>query len=165
MYFLFSLIAIFAFISVYFFFKAENLHRKLMLAKKEAKVIKKESKSINDSMGIVANRNQEFIKSRFEKLKNNNSNDESLLLLTPIFNHYAIIMRESLKGRGKLHKITEKCYETNESGSYKKLTSYIATTTPEIKRMWSSNNINGYVSFVETLLIEHEKNQLTVNAC
>jgi len=162
MYFLLSLIAIFAFISVYFFFKAENLNRKLVLAKKEANVIKKESKSISDSMGVVANRNQEFIKSRFEKLKNNN-NDESLQLLTPIFNHYAIIMRESLKGRGKLHKITEKCYETNESGSYKKLTSYISTTNPEIKRMWSSNNINGYVSFVETLLIEHEKKQLVPN--
>lgn len=65
-------------------------------------------------------------------------------------------MKESLKGRGKLHKITEKCYENNEKGSFKKFTSHIATASPELNRMWSSNNVNGFVSLIEALLLEYQ---------
>jgi len=151
-----SIISIFAFISIYFFFQAESLNRKLLLAKKDAKSIGKEKKEISDSLRIIANKNQKFIQSRFEKLKEKKVDDEGLLLLNIIVDNYATIFLDCVKGRGRLHKVSAKLFETNEQGSYKTFTAYIEKMDPEIKRMWSSNNINGYLSFVEALVVGFE---------
>ena len=151
-----SIISIFAFISVYFFFQAESLNRKLVLANKDVKAIKKEKKETSDALRIIANKNQKFIQSRFEKLKEKNSNNEDFQLLNIMVNNYGTIFLESLKERGRLHKISKKCFENSEQGSYKNLITYIATQEQEIKSLWGSNNISGYISFVEVLLMEYE---------
>jgi len=151
-----SLIAIFVVVSIYYYFRAESLYRQLMVSKKELSQLKKDTKTMVDSLAVVAQKNEEFVKFRFNKLQNKDD-EESAALLIPLVNNYAGIFSESIRGKRKMHKIAQKCCENHQTGSYKKLTAYIGNQEAHIKRMWSSNNVNGFMSFMEAMLVELEK--------
>ena len=153
------IIAIFVVVSIYFYFRSENLYRQLMAVKKESSTIKKESKLMAESFAIVAQKNDEFVKFRFSKQQKNNPNNEGIQLLQPVINNYADIFRECMRGKGNLHKIVQKCCENYQSGSYKLLTYYISNQDVHIKRMWTSNTINGFMSFIEAILLNLEKDE------
>jgi hypothetical protein len=151
------IIVLFVGISIYFFFKAEALQRQILLFKREATTLKKESKLLIDSMAVIAKRNEEFVKRRIKQVAENKEKTEGLILLHSLSHSYSTIFIASAKGKGQLHKIVKKCCEGYEAGSYKKLTSYIANQDQQIKRFWGSNNLNGYIALIETLL-EKESN-------
>ncbi len=158
-----SIIAIFVAVSVYFYFRAENLYRQLLIAKKEVTTVKKESKLMIDAFAKLAKKNEESVRTRAKRLQSLANEDKTLALLHPLINNYAMIFRESLKGKGNFHPIAQKCCENYKSGGYTLLTNYIAKhKDAQLKRFWSSNNIGGFVSFVDTVLVELETSYLTV---
>ncbi|MEW6989705.1 hypothetical protein AADZ91_03360 [Colwelliaceae bacterium 6441] len=160
-----SIIFIFVGVSIYFYFKAEKLRVELISLKKEVKNFKQESKIMSDSLAVIAKKNEEFITHRFRKIqekeKEKQKGNELVKLLTPLVTNYAAIFRESIRGKGMMHKIAQKCCESYQKGSYKHLTQHIAKQEAHIKRAWGSNNINGFVSFLEAMIIELDKPQDT----
>lgn len=154
MIFLLSIAALFVGLSVYFYFRAEGLQRTLYNAKREFISTQKENKSYMDSMALIAKRHEDFAKYRLQKIKDNELLAlETIEIITPLINNYAVIFRECLKGKGKLQPITKKCYESYDEESFKKLVTYMSKQEAHIKRMWSSNNLSGYISLVEALLL------------
>jgi len=158
MIFLLSVIAIFVAVSIYFFFKAENLHRSVIAARKETSIVKQESKALNDNMAVVAKRNEEFAQQRL-RLFSNDENCEITKHLTPLVNNYSIIFTSTAKGKGQLHKIAKKCLDNYDAEAYKELKAFIAKQDGQIKRMWSSNNLSGFMALIEGLLLLLQKRQ------
>jgi hypothetical protein len=155
---LFSLAIIVVFVvSVYYYFRSEKLYAELKNVKKEASTIKKESKMMVDSLAVIAKQNEDFMNFRFKAIQEYSKDNESLVLLTPLITHYATIFRESIRGKGEMHKIAKKCCESYQSGSFKRLSAHIASQDTHIKRAWSSNNIKGFISFMEAMIITLEK--------
>ncbi len=153
-----SIIGIFVAISIYFFFRAETLQREVLSSKRETKITLKENKVLVDSMALLTNRYEEFAKKRLVALKESKSaNEEQLVIITPLINHYALITTECLKGKSQLVNIVAKCYQSADGNSYKEFTSFINRQDQRIQRMWSSNHLKGYVALVEELLVEQEK--------
>jgi len=152
-----SIIVLFVGISIYFFLKAEALQRQILLHKRETATLKKESKLLIDSMALIAKRNEEFLKRRIKQIIDNKGESEGLALLSSLSHFYATIFISSAKGKGQLHKAVKNCCEGYEAGSYKKLTTYIASQDQQIKRLWGNNNLNGFISLIEALL-EQESN-------
>ncbi len=153
MIFVFAVIAMFVAISVYFFFKAESLQREVILMKREVSNIKKENKVYLESVAIIAQRYEEIAKQKLLYLKDNGSIDNKVLeMISPMVNNYAVIFSDSIRAKGKLQSAVKKVYEGYQKGSYKKFSSHIAQSSTEIKRAWSSNNINGCILLVDALL-------------
>jgi hypothetical protein len=158
MFFVLLITALFIGISVYFYFRSEGLQRTLFNAKREFSTTEKENKAYVDSMALIAKRHEDFAKYRLEKIKANQAEvGEMLETITPLINNYAVIFRECLKGKGKLQLITKKCYESYDAEGFKRFTTYISEQEAHIKRMWSSNNLSGYISLIEALLLLEEK--------
>jgi hypothetical protein len=161
MIFVLSIAALFVGISIYFYFRAEGLQRALLNLKREFSSTKKENKSYIDSMALVAKRHEDFAKHRLQKMKERQTLEaETIEVITPFVNNYSIIFRECLKGKGKLQTITKKCYESYDAEGFKRLVAYISKQEPHIKRMWSSNNLSGYVSLIEALLLLESKEEV-----
>lgn len=152
-----AIIVVFVVVSVYYYFRSEKLYAELKAVKKEASVIKKESKMMVDAFAVIAKKNEDFINFRFQALQEQSKDNESIVLLTPLVSNYATIFRESIRAKGEMHKIAQKCCESYQSGSFKRLSTYIATQDAHIKRAWSSNNIKGFVTFMEGMIIQLEK--------
>jgi len=155
---LFSLLIIIVFvvISIYYYFNAEKLQYQLLVVKKEAALIKKESKSMTDSFAAIAKNNEEFVNFRFDKILETQKTNEVIELLKPLINNYSTIFRESIRSKGQTHKVAHKCCESYNGGSYKRLTVYIDKQDAHLKRLWKSNNLNGFMSFIEAILIQLE---------
>lgn len=158
MFFVLVITLVFAIISIYFFFRAEKLHRKLISQQRESLTTRKENKMLAESMTLVATREQEFTKARLQRLKAyaKASENEKLMmhteLISPLINNYSIIFRECLKGKGRLKAISQKCFENHDSSAYKKFVALIVTSDKQLKRYWSSNNLNGFLFLVDALL-------------
>lgn len=153
MVFVLSSIAIFVLISVYFFFRAEELQRKVLKMKRETSAVKKENQAYVEAMAIISQRYEDIYKKRFNDQRLAQGDNHDLLeMISPMINNYSVILNESLHGQGKLHKVVKQTYEGGEKGSYKKLTNYIAQQESEVRQAWSSNTFHGYISMVEALL-------------
>ena len=153
MIFVLSITVIFVGLSVYFYFRAEGLQRALFIAKKEFSSTQKENKYYIESMAIIAKRNEDFVKNRLQIIKEQEILDtENIEIITPLINNYAAIFIECLKGKGKLQPITKKCYESYDNEGFKKLVVHISKQEASVKRMWSNNNLSGYISLIEALL-------------
>jgi hypothetical protein len=154
MIFVLSIAGIFVGLSVYFYFRAEGLEHALLNAKKDSSNAKKENKFYIDSMAIIAKRNEDFVKHRLKIIKENESLElETIETITPLINNYAAIFIECLKGKGKLQSTAKKYYENYGDQGFKKLVAHIAKQEAGVKRMWSSNNLSGYISLIEALLL------------
>jgi hypothetical protein len=153
MIFIFAVIAMFVAVSVYFFFKAESLQREIILMKREVSNTKKENKIYLESMAIIAQRYEEIAKQKLLYLKDKESLDTKVLeLISPMVNNYAIIFSDSIRAKGKLQSAVKKVYEGYQKGAYKAFSNHITQSSTEIKRAWSSNNINGCILLVDALL-------------
>ena len=149
---------IFIGLSIYFYFRAEGLQRALFTAKKESNSTKKENKYYIDSMAIIAKRNEDFVKHRLQIIKDSEIIEvDTIEIITPLINNYAAIFIECSKGKGKLQPIAKKYYESYYNEGYKKLVAYVAQQETSIKRMWSSNNLSGYISLIEAFLLVNTK--------
>jgi hypothetical protein len=153
MIFVLSITVLFVGLSVYFYFRAEGLQRALFKAKKEFSSTQKENKYYIDSMAIIAKRNEDFVKNRLQIIKEQELLESEVIeVITPLINNYAAIFIECLKGKGKLQPITKKCYESYNKEGFKKLVVHISKQEANVKRMWASNNLSGYISLIEELL-------------
>jgi hypothetical protein len=158
MIFVLSIAVLFSALSVYFYFRAEGLQRALSNAKKEFYSTQKENKLYMDSMALIAKRHEGFVKNRLQIIKENEILElETIEIITPLINNYAAIFIECLKGKGKLQPIAKKCYESYGDESFNKLVAYVSKQDASIKRMWSSNNLSGYISLIEALLLSNIK--------
>ena len=111
-----------------------------------------------ESITLVATREQEFSKAKLQRLKvyaKESFNEKLALhteLISPLINNYSIIFRECLKGKSRLKLVSQKCFENQHSSAYKKFVALIVTSDKKLKRYWSSDNLNGFLSLVDALL-------------
>lgn len=158
MFFVLIVTVVFVVLSVFFFFRAEKLQRQLITQKRESLSTRKENKVLVESMTLVAARSQEFAKARLERLKDHaklNKHEQLLLhveLISPLINNYSLIFRECLQGKGRLKAISQKCFENQDNAAYKKFVALIVTSDKQLKRYWSSDNLNGFLFLVDALL-------------
>jgi hypothetical protein len=153
MFFSLVIIVIFVVISVYYYFRSEKLTAELKAVKKEASHIKKESKLMIDAFAVVAKKNEDFLDARFKAAQSQSTDNESVVLLTPLVTNYATIFRESIRGKGEMHKVVKKCCENFQPGSYKRLTTFINSQDAQVKRAWNSNNLKGFIVFMEAMIL------------
>ena len=161
MIFVLIVVAIFILVSVYFYFRAEKLQQELRAARREFSQSKKDSKAIADKMALVASRYEEFAKTRLKalqehKLANIPELEKEIQFIAPLINNYGAIFRACLSSKEQLKPMSEKCFEAVSPGSFKGFVTYINSKEANIRKMWSSNNLNGFISLVEALLIDLE---------
>ncbi len=158
---------LFVVISIYFFFRAETLQRKLITQQRESLATRKENKALVESTTLIAMRGQEFAKAKLQRLKvyAKASEHEQLILhtelISPLINNYSMIFKECLKGKGRLKAVSQKCFENQDSSAYKKFVALIVTGDKQLKRYWSSNNLNGFLHLVDALLTIEDSSELT----
>lgn len=152
--------ALFIFISVYFFFRAEKLQRALILLKRDTAKTQKENQILSKSMVLMAGNTEEFTKNRLQLLFNNTKDQKTLdelALIKPFIDSYSLIFKECLINKGRLHAITKKCFSNNEKDIYKDFFDKIIKKDSKIQRLWNSNNFIGFISMTETLLVNFEE--------
>mgnify|MGYP000111979437 CR=1 FL=1 len=158
-----SLIAVFVMISIYLYFRAEGLQSDLTLAKRESKQIKKDNSTLLDAMVISANKNEEFAKFRLQEMKNNMDEKlteeltEELEFITLLTANYGTIYKECLKGNVQLKTVTKNCLDNYASGTFNSFSLFINNQDSALKKMWVSNNLQGFISLVEALLLQLNK--------
>jgi len=158
MIFVLSIAILFVGMSIYFYFRAEGLQRTLFKTKQEFSSTQKENKYYVDSMAIIAKRNEDFVKHRLKIIKEQEILElETIEIISPLINNYAVIFIECLKGKGKLQPIAKKCYESYDEQGFKKLVAYVSKQEASVKRMWSSNSLSGYISLIEALLLSNKE--------
>lgn len=164
MIFVFVIVLVFVGASIYFFFRAESLQRALNIAKRDNSKAQKSAKALQEALALTAKKNEEFAKHRIEKIKANNSGDESISIIMPLINNYAVIYAESLKGKGRLKGICKKCFDTYDSKGFNEFCTFMKTQEKSLQRFWSSDNLNGYISLIEALLLKLESSSDTKNS-
>jgi len=150
--------ALFVALSIYFFFRAEKLQHTLLRLKRETANTSKENTTLTKSMALIASNHEEFAKSRLQQLLANNKEQrrsDNAELIKPLINNYVIIFGECLKGKGQLQTITKKCFDNQGTNDYKEFVNKIIKNDVKIKRLWASNNLIGFISLVEALLVKY----------
>lgn len=154
-----TLIAIFVLISIYLFFRAENLQSQLTKAKRDSKKIQKDNKNLFDSILMSANKNEEFAKFRLQEIKSQLDEKlteelkEELEILTILTSNYSVIFKECLKGT-PFKAITESCFEAYAKGSFSNLANFISNQEAPLRRIWTNSNLQSLVSLTEALLLQ-----------
>jgi len=161
-----AIAVVFVVISIYFFFRAEKLEKKILIQQRESLATRKENKMLAESSTLISTRGQEFAQARLQRLKDyaKETNHEQLSLhtelISPLINNYSMIFRECLKGKGRLKAASQKSFENQDSSAYKKFVALIVTSDKKLKRYWSSDNLNGFLFLVEALLTIEEGSEL-----
>lgn len=157
-----TLIAVFLLISIYLFFRAENLQSQLTKAKRESNKIQKHNKNLFDSIIMSAQKNEEFAKFRLQEIKS--QLDENLIeelkaeieILTILTSNYSAIFKECLKG-APFKVITESCFEAYAKGSFSNLANFISNQEAPLRRIWTNSNLQSLISLTEALLLQLEQ--------
>ncbi len=161
MIFIIAIIIIFFVVIVYLYFRTEKLQLSLRKAQSADRNSRKENKALLETLMLVANTQETFVKIRLQNLKDSFVDDKTisqeLVLLSPLINNYAVIFTACLKGKGQLSIMTKRCYESLDKNSYKKFIVFINQQDQKTKRMWNSNTLSGYISLTETLLQKFEQ--------
>ncbi|GAA0811615.1 hypothetical protein KO495_09665 [Colwellia sp. D2M02] len=167
MFFILIITAIFIGVSIFFSIRSEKLQRLLITQQRENSQTRKESKAMQDSMAVIASRYEEFIKARLLTMKAQAEqyDDKDLIkhldLISPLINNYSIIFRDCLKGKGRLKKISQKCFDSHDPYAFKQFIAWMVTSDTSLKRFWSSDNLNGYLHLVNLLLTNADKALIT----
>ena len=159
MIFVLIVVAIFILVSIYFYFRAEKLQQELRAARREFSQAIKDSKAIADKMALVASRHEEFAKVRLKSVQENilanaPELEKQIQFISPLVNNYGAIFTACLSSKEQLKPMSEKCFEGVSPGSFKGFVTYLKGKDVNIRKMWSSNNLNGFISLVEALLMD-----------
>lgn len=160
---IFSFIALFMLISIYLFYRAENIQKQLTVSKRETRKIKKDNANLLESMQISAKKYEEFAKFRLQEIKKRlpepeeENLQEELELITLLIQNYSLIYGECLKGEMKLKTITKAVFDGYKAGTYDLLTHFISLQESALKQMWASDSLKGYISLVEALILQQQK--------
>ena len=159
-----AVITVFVVASVYFYFRAEGLQRDLLVAKREISNMVKENQAMVTSMAAISTTFEDIAKQRFnhikriyESLSTSKESAQQLLVIQPLIFNYSLIYRDCSKGNNRLKTITEQCFNSYDDKGYKAFITYINSQEDKIRKMWSANNLNGFISLTETLLRQHEE--------
>jgi hypothetical protein len=159
-----SIIAVLIFIILFMHFRYANLQRDLLLLDKENTQSKKESKRLVEALVLIAGKYEEFAKYRLKYCQYLSEKDEALkhnliglTIISPMINNYAHIFRECLKGNKKLSTIVESSYKHAGIASFQELDMFIKRQDSGLKNMWAQNDLAGFVSLIEALLIQQNK--------
>lgn len=151
--------ALFVALSIYFFFRAEKLQNTLRLLKRDKGKTLKENTMLTESIALIAGNHEEFAKIRLQLLLAKNENHPHLdhvELIQPLINNYINIFNGCLKEKGRLHSITKECYDKQNTDEYKDYINKVIKNDEKLQRLWSSNNLIGFISLVEALLIKYD---------
>lgn len=146
--------AIFVAVSIYFFFRAEKLEAQLKSTRREFSQSKKSTKAMTDTVAVIASKHEEFLKFRLKTLQKNIEDESELKFVIPLINNYGHIFRACLTTKNQLKPTAEKCFESVSPGSFKGFVTYISSKDVHIRKMWADNNLSGFMSLVEALLVE-----------
>lgn len=150
--------ALFVALSIYFYFRAEKLQHTLLRLKRETANTSKENTALTKSMALIASNHEAFAKSRLQQLLANNKEQKrsgNVELIQPLINNYVIIFGECLKGKGQLQTVTKKCFDSQDTNGYKEFVNKVIKNDVKIQRLWASNNLIGFISLVEALLVKY----------
>lgn len=150
---------LFVALSIYFFFRAEKLQHSLLRQNRETTNKLKENTALTKSIALIASNHEEFAKNRLQLLLINNNKHQcsaNIELIKPLINNYVIIFSECLKEKGKLQSATKKCFENQGTSDYKEFINKVIKNDEKIQRLWASNNVVGFISLVEALLVKYE---------
>ncbi|PCH97605.1 MAG: hypothetical protein COB83_01360 [Gammaproteobacteria bacterium] len=159
--------ALFVFISVYFFFRAEKLQHSIISLKRETAKSLKENQILSKSMVQMAANTEVFVKNRLQILHNKSQEQDvldQLALIKPFINSYSLIFKECLMQKGKLHTITKQCFSNQESNLHQAFIEKIIKKDSKLQRLWNSNNFIGFISLTEVLLVKYERQSTTTDA-
>jgi len=152
--------ALFVFISVYFFFRAEKLQRTIVLLKRDTAKTQKENQIFSKSMALMAGNTEEYAKSRLQLLLVKTQDKKTLNeldLIKPFINNYSLIFKECLMKKGKLQSTTRKCFANLDGDVFKEFFETIIKKDNKVQRLWNSNNFIGFISLAEALLVKYEE--------
>jgi len=154
-----SIIVIFVAVSIYFYFRSERLYHQVIAVKRELFDTKKEAQALSEATALIAQKSEEQLKQRFKKIQEQQGEDKSIDIFAPLINNYARIFGETMRGKGQLHKITQKCYDGFQKGSYRQFTGFINSLDKQISRAWGQNNVSGLITFTELVACHYERSK------
>lgn len=159
-----SIIAVLMFISIYLFYRAEIIQKQLKISQKENKRAKKQNEDLIDAMLVSANKYEEFAKFRLQEIKqvlNNHKENAALFeefeLINLFVQNYAAIYCECLKGEHTFKVIMKKVFDTQNSNAFEQFTQYMTNQEATLRKMWSSDSLNGFISLNEALILKLQK--------
>lgn len=153
--------AIFVVVSIYYYFRSERLHHDLIAKKRESAQALRDNKQMLDTFALLATKQEEFYLSRYSGLKKAAEKQAPLVakemtVLWPIINNFAAIYRGCAMSKEPLQGKVKACYESFSPGAFDDFKRFLGQKQKPIKNMWSSNNLIGFVSLVEALLVEFQ---------
>ena len=77
-------------------------------------------------------------------------------MIWPLVNNYAAIFRACAATKEQLKPTCQQSFESHRKGSFKDFLKFISGSEKHIRRMWSSNNLNGFMSLMEAVLTEQQ---------
>lgn len=162
MFFALVVIAIFVAVSVYFYFRTENLQHDLVQQKRDTAQTRKDHKQLVETVTSIGSKQQEFFIFRYNKLIEEAQLKSPTILsdlnrIAPLVNNYATIFHACVGDKEQLKPTAQSCFEKHKRGAYKDFLTYISGLDKHIARMWTSNNLIGFMSMVESLLTEHQQ--------
>lgn len=152
--------ALFVFISIYFFFRAEKLQYTIISLKRDALKTQNENQVVSKAMGLMAGNTEGFARNRLQLLLNNTQDKatlDELALIKLFIDNYTVIFKACLLKKGKLHSMTKSCFANHPGDAYQDFVDSIIKKDSKIQRLWSSNNFIGFISMAEALLVKYEK--------
>lgn len=133
------------------------MHQQVIKLTRELRQAKEENKLLADAINTTSNRQEEYLRNRFKLVRERHGQAGPVELFTPFVSNYGTIYRETVKGQGQLHKITQQIFEGYHKGSYRKFTGYVGSLDAQIKRAWSANNLNGLLAFTDAVFYHLEQ--------
>jgi hypothetical protein len=165
---LFSLVIIvmFVLISIYFYFRAEKLEREVVKQKQSSSLVNKENIALADTILNVGQKNADFAKHRLKIISlkveslekySREAQEQRIDIISPLINNYNLIFQDSVKAKGRVKLITKECYDSISPTAFQSFGSFIKRSEQHIARNWSSNNLTGFITLVEGLLLDFEE--------
>lgn len=165
MIFLISILVIFLIASVYFFFRAESLQKRLLIEKKKTKQAEKDNQGFVDTMLMSSSKYQDFAVYRVKTIQDSANKlsqmpeklADDLNVSKLFFENYGKIFIDAMTGKtGPKRSCQESLIQVNKE-TYRLFIEMTNRQDKTIRRMWNSDNLAGFVSFSEALLLNLEK--------
>lgn len=148
-------------VSIYYYFRSERLLHDLIAKKRESAQALRDNKQMLDTFAMLATKQEEFYLSRYSGLKKAAEKKapsvaKEMTILWPIINNYAAIYRGCAMSKEPLQGKVKACYESFSPGAFEDFKRFLSHKQKPIKNMWSSNNLIGFVSLIEAVLMEFQ---------
>lgn len=146
-------------VSIYYYFRSERLLHDLIAKKRESAQALKDNKQMFDTFAMLAAKQEEFYLSRYSGLKKAAEKKapsvaKEMTVLWPMINNYSAIYRGCAMSKEPLQSKVKACYESFSPGAFDEFKRLLGSKQKPIKNMWASNNLIGFVSLVEALLMD-----------